>query len=128
MVKTLNPMTKKEKSADKRKRRENAIKAREQARRFVIPALVLIFALLTAFLVFRFGMGTKLSPEERAKIRTQRQLARMMREQGTDFAKLREMLANTKDSAFDAPLEKNNNEPEPAANSVQNDDEEAVVE
>lgn len=126
MVKTLKPMTKKEKSADKRKRRENIIKAREQARRFVVPALVLIFALLTAFLVYRFGMGTKLTPEERAKIRSQRQLAKMMREQGTDFSKLREMLANKKDTAFDVPPEKTS-EPEQAEN-IQNEDNEAVVE
>jgi hypothetical protein len=128
MVKTLKPMSKKEKSADKRKRRENLIKAREQARRFVIPALVFIFALLAAFLIYRFGMGTKLTPEERAKIRTQRQLTKMMREQGTDFSKLREMLADKKGTAFDTPLENNVETEQVQVQNAQNEDEEAVVE
>lgn len=128
MVKTLKPVVKKEKSADKRKRRENSIKAREQARRFVIPTLVLIFALLAAFLVYRFGMGTKLTPEERAKILSQRQLAKMMREQGTDFSKLREMLADKKESAFGVPPEQTE-EPAQSENvQVGEEENEAVVE
>ena len=110
MAKTLKPGNKKEKSADKRKRRENIIKAREQAQRFVIPILVLCFALLAAFLVYRYGMGSNLSPEERANIRTQRKLAKMMREQGTDFSKLREMLADKKDSAFGVPPQQTDQE------------------
>lgn len=105
MVKTLNPNIKKEKSADKRKRKENVIKAREQARRYVVPLIALIISLLAAFLFYRFGMGTKLTPEERAKIRNQRQLANMMRGNDADFSKLREMLANKKDSAFGVPSE-----------------------
>lgn len=105
MVKTLNPNTKKEKSAEKRKRKENTIKAREQARRYVLPLIALIFALLAAFLVYRFGMGTNLTPEERAKIRNQRQLAKMMRGNDANFSKLREMLADKKDSAFGVPSE-----------------------
>ena len=126
MVKALKPMNKKEKSGDKRKRRENTIKAREQARRFVVPVIVLICALLAAFLVFRFGMGTKLTAEERAKIRTQRQLAKMMREQGTDFSKLREMLADKKDTAFNVPLEQINETAQ--AENVQDEESEAIVE
>lgn len=126
MVKTLKPGVKKEKSSEKRKRRENLTKAREQARRYVVPMLVLLFTLLAAFLVYRFGMGTKLTPEERAKIRTQRQLSKMMREHGTDFSKLREMLADKKDSAFAAPSEENN---EPSqAETVQEEEKEATVE
>ena len=100
MVKTLKPNVKKEKSADKRKRRENSIKAREQAHRYVVPLIVLLFSLLAAFLIYRFGMGTKMTPEERANIRSQRQLAKMMREKGADFSKLREMWAGKKESAF----------------------------
>ena len=126
MVKALKPMNKKEKSGDKRKRRENTIKAREQARRFVVPVIVLICALLAAFLVYRFGMGTNLTPEERAKIRTQRQLAKMMREQGTDFSKLREMLADKKDTAFNVPLEQINETAQ--AENVQDEESEAIVE
>lgn len=132
MVKTLKPNTKKEKSADKRKRRENAEKAREQARRFVIPLIVLLFSLLAAFLVYRFGMGTKLTPEERAKIRSQRQLAKMMRENGADFSKLREMLADKMDSPFAIPTEPktdNSINTESVNESAQVDDEtEAIVE
>lgn len=131
MVKTLKSGVKKEKSADKRKRRENVIKAREQARRFVIPAVILIFSLLAAFLIFRFGMGTKLTPEERAKIRSQRQLAKMMRENGADFSKLREMLGNVKDSAFGAPSEQKTGETVQVAENTENvqvEEEEAVVE
>lgn len=105
MVKTLNPNTKKEKSAEKRKRKENTIKAREQARRYVVPLIALVFSLLAAFLVYRFGMGTNLTPEERAKIRNQRQLAKMMRGNDANFSKLREMLADKKDSAFGVPSE-----------------------
>lgn len=96
MVKTLKPGAKKEKSAEKRKRRENTIKAREHARRFVVPILVLIFTLIAGFLIFRYGSGTKLTPEEVAKIRSQRKLAQMMREKGTDLNKLRDMLAAQK--------------------------------
>ena len=126
MVKALKPINKKEKSGDKRKRRENTIKAREQARRFVVPVIVLICALLAAFLVYRFGMGTNLTPEERAKIRTQRQLAKMMREQGTDFSKLREMLVDKKDKAFNVALEQNNETAQ--AENVQDEESEAIVE
>lgn len=103
MVKTLKPNVKKEKSADKRKRKENTIKAREQARRFVIPLIVLLFSLLAAFLLYRFGMGSQLSFEERSKIRNQRKISKMMRENGADFSKLREMLADKKGSPVDVP-------------------------
>lgn len=128
MVKTINPTIKKEKSADKRKRRENSIKAREQARRYVIPLVVLLFSVLVAFLYFRFGMGTKLSTEEVAKIRSQRQLAKMMRENGGDFAKLKEMLGNKKDSsAFGNVPEQKVDEPVQQEPYVE-DDSEAVVE
>lgn len=132
MVKTLNPAVKKEKSADKRKRRENSIKAREQARRYVMPMVVLLFGLLAAFLFVRFGMGTKLSPEEVAKIRSQRQLSKMMREHGTDFSKLREMIGNKKDStAFGAASEKKVDETVQVKKDQDanvEDDSEAVVE
>lgn len=124
MVKTLKPTSKKEKSADKRKRRENTIKAREQAQRFVIPVLVLCFALLAAFLVYRYGMGSNLSPEERAKIRSQRKIAKMMREHGMDFSKLGEMLADKKDSAsFVVPPQENDQE-----SKIKVEEEEAIVE
>lgn len=123
MVKTLKPGLKKEKSAEKRKRRENTIKAREQARRFVIPIIVLLFTLLAGFLFFRFGTGTKLTPEEISKLRSQRKLAQMMREKGTDFSKLRDMLASQKvpteassDSTFETvKMEDVKAEPEPEA-------------
>ena len=118
MVKTLNPNLKKEKSSDKRKRRENSIKAREQAFRYVVPVIILIFALLAAFLVYRFGMGG-FSPEERAKIRSQRKIAEMMRDYGTDFSKLNEMLGNKKGSDFGVPPQK------PVENTFENSNEEA---
>ena len=99
MVKTLNNnVGKKEKSAEKRKRRENTAKAREHARRYIVPLLVLFFSLLAGFLIVRFGMGTKLTAEELAKIRNQRQITKLMREQGTDITKLREMIGDMKKS------------------------------
>ena len=129
MVKTLKPNAKKEKSADKRKRKENSIKAREQARRYVIPLIILLLSLLAVVLVYRFGMGTKLSPEERAKIRSQRQLTKMMRENNGDFSKLREMLADK--SAFAVPPEPktgNSVNTEGADEIIEAEESEAVVE
>ena len=124
MVKTLKSGAKKEKGADKRKRRENIVKAREHARRYVIPIVILLFSLLAAFLIYRFGMGTKLTSEERSKIRSQKQLTKLMREHGTDFSKLREILCNKKDSVFAT-------EPKVEVENVQApqvEDDEAVVE
>lgn len=120
----------KEKSSEKRKRRENAIKAREQARRYVVPFLVLFFALLAGFLFYRFGTGVKLSPEERAKIRSQRQIARMFREKGGDFQMLQEMLSKFQNvpgqpAPADAEVAANNSESSAPAEAVE---EEAVVE
>lgn len=132
MVKTLNQNTKKEKSAEKRKRKENTIKAREQAHRYVVPLIALIFSLLAAFLIYRFGMGSKLTHEERVKIRNQRQLAKMMREKDVDFSKLREMLADKKDSVFGVPSEpktENSISVEDVNEAVQAEEEpEAIVE
>lgn len=77
---------------EKRRRRENIAKAREQARRFVLPLLILGFALLAGWLFMRFGMGKKWTPEEREKIRTQRQMMKIMRQYGGDYDKLKEVL------------------------------------
>ncbi len=83
---------KKESSVEKRRRRENIAKARAQARLFVFPLLVVGFVLLAGWLFLRFGTGKKLTMEEREKIRNQREMAKMMRQYGGDYDKLKELL------------------------------------
>lgn len=95
MAKTIKTgsLQKKESSAEKRRRRENIARARAQAHRFVLPLLVLGFLLLAGWLFLRFGSGKKLTAEERQKIKSRREMARMLRKYGGDYEKLREILA-----------------------------------
>lgn len=83
----------KESAAEKRKRRENTLKARQQAKFFAIPFLVLLFVGLAGFLFWRFGSGKELTPEAKERIRQQRQMAKIMRQFGGDYEKLKEMMA-----------------------------------
>lgn len=96
MPKLTQAGPKKEKSSEKRKRRENISVARKQAQRFVIPVVVLFFALLAAFLVYRFGMGKTLTPEARERLRNQRKIAKMLREHGYDYDKMRREMKDAK--------------------------------
>lgn len=92
MVKVLKNGQKKERSVEKRKRLENTMKARAHAKRYVIPFLVFLLAVLAAFLLIRYGLGTKPSPEELSKLRARREISKMMRANGGDLTKLREMM------------------------------------
>lgn len=82
----------KESALEKRKRRENTLKARKQAKFFAIPLLVLLFVGLAGFLFWRFGRGKELTPEAKERIRQQRQMAKIMRQFGGDYEKLKEMM------------------------------------
>jgi hypothetical protein len=87
---------KKESSVEKRRRRENIAKARTQARLFVLPLLVLAGCLLAGWLFMRFGTGKRISPEQRERIKSQREMAKMFRQYGGDYEKLKEMLKVSK--------------------------------
>lgn len=52
-------MVKKETGLDKRKRLESYQKAREVAKKYIIPLLILFFILIMIFFTFRYGLSGK---------------------------------------------------------------------
>lgn len=96
MPKITKTGKKKENSVEKRKRRENTRQAREQARRFLLPALVLFVALLVGLLFLRYGTGKSLSKEAIERRRQRNQFSKMMRENAGDYDKLKSIMKDNK--------------------------------
>jgi len=132
MPKVTKTGQKKENSVEKRKRRENNRQAREQARRFILPSLLLFLVLFIGFVFFRYGTGKSLDKEAIERRRQRNQFSKMMRESSSDFTKLKNLIKNedaegTSISADNADIAPPNEESE-AIVTDQNDDNNVVAE